>query len=149
VGSHAAKRNKTQRGLAYLAIAGGALALSIGGVFATNSITINTNNAIEFGQGIATTGSCDAALSATISQTYNVDTDIFEASQIVISGVDDSGCAGKNVHVSLIGDEATVCGVDGTNDNVFAIASTMTSLTLNIAAGCDAATINKVAITTS
>jgi hypothetical protein len=153
VGSHAAKKNKTQRGLAYLTIAGGALALSIGGVFAANSITVNSGNAIEFGQGLASTSSCEDALTADIVQAYNVGSDIFVASTITISEIN-SACVGKNLHVSLIGDEGAVCNVDGTHDSgtnqdVFLIATGQTERTVTIEANCDASTVNKVAITTS
>ena len=154
MGEHAATKNKTKRGFAYLAIAGGALALSIGGVFAANSITVNSGSTIEFGQGLASTSTCDAALTASISQTYNVGAAKFYASTVTISGVDDSGCVGKNVHVSLIGASAAVCSIDGThttgtNKDVFTIATGDTSLTVTIPAACDASTISKVAITTS
>ena len=154
MGAHAATKSKTQRGFAYLAIAGGALALSIGGVFAANSITVNSGSAIEFGQGLASTSSCDAALTATVAQAYNVGADKFYASTITIGGVDDTGCVGKNVHVSLIGTSAAVCSIDGThtsgtNKDVFVIASGDTSLTVTIPSACDASTIKKVAITTS
>lgn len=154
MGAHAATKSNTKRGFAYLAIAGGALAMSIGGVFAANSITVNSGSTIEFGQGLAATGSCDAALTATVAQAYNVGADKFYASTITVAGVDDTGCVGKNVHVSLIGTSAVVCSVDGThstgtNKDMFTIASGDTSLTVTIPASCDASTIKKVAITTS
>ena len=154
MGEHAAPKNKTKRGFAYLAVAGGALALSIGGVFAANSITVNAGGAIEFGQGLAATSSCDAALTAAISQAYNVSAGKFYASTVTISGVDDTGCLGKNVHVSLIGASATVCSIDGTHTtgaskDSFTIAAGDTTLTVTIPTACDASTISKVAITTS
>lgn len=154
MGAHAATKSKTKRGFAYLAIAGGALAMSIGGVFAANSITVNSGSAIEFGQGLASTSSCDAAITATLAQAYDVSADKFYASTVTISGVSDTGCVGKNVHVSLIGTSAAVCSIDGThttgtNKDVFLIASGDTSLTVTIPAACDASTVKKVAITTS
>lgn len=154
MGTHAAKANKTKRGFAYLAIAGGALALSVGGVFAANSITVNSGSAIEFGQGLASTGSCDAALTATLDQAYNAGADKFYASTVKVTGVDDSGCVGKTVHVSLYGTSAVVCSVDGTttsgtNKDAFTIASGDTSLTVTIPSSCDASTVKKVVITTS
>lgn len=154
MGAHAATKNRTRRGLAYLAIAGGALSISIGGVFAANSITINSGSAIEFGQGLASTSSCDAALTASIAQAYDATDDAFYASTITIGGVDDSGCDGKTVHVSLYGDSAVVCDVDGTHDtgsniDQFTIASGDTELEVTIPASCDASTVKKVVITTS
>ena len=44
-----------------------ALATSIGGVFAANSITIND---VEFGQGVASASSCVASLTTSINQSY-------------------------------------------------------------------------------
>ena len=154
MGTHAAKANKTKRGVAYLAIAGGALALSVGGVFAANSITVNDGGSIEFGQGLASTSSCDAALTATVDQAYDVSADAFYASTVKVTGVDDSGCTGKTVHVSLYGTSAVVCNVDGTttsgtNQDAFVIASGDTSLTVTLPAACDASTVKKVVITTS
>ena len=154
MGTHAATKNRTKRGLAYLAIAGGALSLSIGGVFAANSITINSGSAIEFGQGLAAVSSCDAALTATIDQAYDAAADVFYASTVTIGGVDDSGCEGKTVHVSLYGDSAVVCSVDGTHDSganqdAFLIAADDTTVAVTIPASCDASTVKKVVITTS
>lgn len=154
MGAHAAANKKTKRGFAYLLIAGGALAMSVGGVFAANSITVNSGAAIEFGQGLASTASCESALTATINQSYDVAADAFYASTVTIGDVDDSGCSGKTVHVSLYGDSAVVCDVDGThtsgtNKDAFVIAANDTSLTVTIPASCDASTVKKVVITTS
>jgi hypothetical protein len=154
VGAHAATKNKTKRGFAYLAVAGGALAMTIGGVFAANSITVNSGAAIEFGQGLASTSSCETTLTATVAQAYNVSADKFYASTVTISNVDDTACDGKTIHVSLIGTSAVVCSVDGThttgtNKDAFTIASGDTSLTVTIPSACDASTVKKVAITTS
>lgn len=161
MGSHAAQKTKTQRGLAYLTIAGGALALSIGGVFAANSITVNSGSAIEFGQGLASTSTCDAGLTAAITQAYDTTDSKFYVSTVVISGIKDFSCAGKNIHVSLIGSSGAICSVDGThtsgaNQDSFLIADGATtgtdqdiSKTVTVAASCDASTVSKVAITTS
>ena len=161
MGAHVAKKNKTKRGLAYLAIAGGALAMSVGGVFAANSITVNSGSAIEFGQGLASTSTCDAALTAAINQAYDASASKFFVSTIAISGIKDFACAGKNIHVSLVGSSGTICSVDGThtsgaNQDSFAITDGGTTgtddditKTVTVAASCDASTVVKVAITTS
>lgn len=154
MGAHVAATRKTKRGFAFLAIAGGALALSVGGVFAANSITVNSGSTIEFGQGLASTGSCDSALTASIDQSYNATDNKFYASTVNVTGVDDSGCTGKTVHVSLYGTSAAVCSVDGThtsgaNKDAFVIASGDTSLAVTIPASCDASTVKKIVITTS
>jgi hypothetical protein len=161
MGAHVAKKNKTKRGIAYLAIAGGALAMSIGGVFAANSITVNSGSAIEFGQGLASTSTCDADLNAAINQAYDTTDAAFYVSTIEISGIKDFSCDGKTIHVSLIGASGAICGVDGTdtsgtNQDAFLIADAGTTgtdddvtKTVTVAASCDAGDVQKVAITTS
>lgn len=161
MGAHVAKKNKTKRGFAYLAIAGGALAMSIGGVFAANSITVNSGSTIEFGQGLASTSTCDSGLTAAITQSYDSTDSKFYVGTVVISGIKDYDCAGKNIHVSLIGSSGTICSVDGThtsgtNQDSFLIADGGTTTTndditktVTVAASCDAGTVSKVAITTS
>ena len=161
MGAHASNKNTTKRGLAYLAIAGGALALSIGGVFATNSITVNSGSAIEFGQGLASTSTCDSGLTAALNQAYNVGDDKFYVSTIVISGIGDLNCDGRTIHVSLIGSSGAICNVDGThtsgtNQDAYLIADGGTTGTdediekiVTVEASCDASTVTKVAITTS
>ena len=140
---------KRQNRIAIFALIGvGALAASVGGVFATNSIEINSGGTIEFGQGLAATSSCETALDTTLSQAYDIAGDIFEATEVTVSGIA-ATCVGKTIHVSLIGDEDVVCNVDGTGSNALLIASGETSKTITIEAGCDASTVNKVAITTS
>ena len=103
MGAHASNKNTTKRGLAYLAIAGGALALSIGGVFAANSITINGGSEIEFGQGVAATSSCDIdGIDAAISQELPAGS----TTEFVVRSVDltniDAGCSGVDLVVSLL-----------------------------------------------
>jgi hypothetical protein len=161
MGAHAAANKKTKRGFAYLLIAGGALAMSVGGVFAANSITVNGGSNIEFGQGLASTSSCDSGLTAAINQAYDTSAGKFYVSTVVISGIKDFACDGKNVHVSLIGSSGTICSVDGThasgaNQDQFLIADGGTTgtdqdvtKTVTVAAACDAGTVTKVAITTS
>jgi len=152
---------KRKKGLIIGLIAAGAFAVSIGGVFAANSITINGGSNIEFGQGLASTSSCDAALTTTVNQEYNTSTSKFEATTVVVSGIKDFACKDKTLHVSLIGASGTVCSVDGThtsgaNQDSFTISDGGTTgtdddvtKTVTIASGCDATTITKVAITTS
>lgn len=153
-------QKKRKKGLVIGLIAAGALAVSIGGVFAANSITINNGSSIEFGQGLASTSTCDADLTTTINQAYDATDDKFYATTVEVSGIKDYDCTGKTLHVSLIGSGGTVCSVDGThtsgsNQDAFAITddgdSTNQDLTktVTISSGCEASTITKVAITTS
>lgn len=160
MGSHAAKDKKKSRAGAYLAVTAGTFALAIGGVFAANSITLNGGGTIEFGQGLVSTSTCDAGLTASINQTYNATSEIFEVSTVEISGIKDFACDGKNINVSLVDASGTVCSVDGThtsgpNQDSFLINEDSDSAddditkTVTVASGCDASTVLKVAITTS
>jgi hypothetical protein len=146
-----APKNKKNRVAIFALIGAGALAASVGGVFAANSIEINSGGAIEFGQGLATTDSCESALDATLSQSYDISAGIFEATEVTISGIDDTadGCLGKTIHVSLIGTSAVVCDVDGTGSNALTIAAGDDEKTITISDGCDASDVKKIAITTS
>lgn len=161
----ATPKKKKNKALLFGLVGVGLLATTVGGVFAANSITVNSGGTIEFGQGLASTGTCDADLTTEITQAYNATDDKFYADTIVVSGIKDFDCNGKTIHVSLIGDtgagQGVVCGVDGTdtaagNQDAFLIADGGTTgtndditETVNIAASCDATTITKVAITTS
>ena len=157
----ATPKKKKNKALLFALVGVGLLATTVGGVFAANSIAINTNNQIEFGQGLVETSTCDAALTTSITQAYDAAADKFYAETVVVSGIKDFACDGKNVNVSLVGASGTVCGVDGThtsapNQDSFAIVDAGTTgtdddltKTVTIAAACDATTITKVAITTS
>jgi hypothetical protein len=83
--SEPAKKNK--RNGALLLISGLALATSIGGVFAANSITINSNAAIQFGQGTAAVSSCEAALDASLTQVWDNTDSLFYVDDVVVSGI--------------------------------------------------------------
>ena len=157
----AAPKKKKNKALLFALVGAGLLATTVGGVFAANSITINSGGTIEFGQGLAATGTCDAALTTSITQEYDASANKFYAKTVVVSGIKDFACNGKNVNVSLVGASGTVCSVDGThtsgaNQDSFAIVDAGTTgtdddltKTVTIAAACDATTITKVAITTS
>lgn len=100
--SEPAKKNKKNGAL--LLISGIALATSIGGVFAANSITINGGASIEFGQGVASTTSCDADgnLTTSIEQTWNETDDVFRVSNVVIGGIDADACSNTTLRVALL-----------------------------------------------
>ena len=155
-----AEKKKRNKPLIFALIGAGALVASIGGVFATNSITINSGGTIEFGQGLSSTSTCDAALTTSINQAYNASTGIFDATEVVVSGIKDFACDGKTLHVSLVDGSGVVCGADGNNGSApnqdsFTIADDGDGIdqdvtkTVTIEANCDASSITKVAITTS
>jgi len=95
------EKKKNKKGAALLIIAGIGLTASVGGVFAANTITINSGAAIEFGQGLATTATCVENLSTSLSQAYDsAVTDEFKASDVAITG-DFTGCTGRTIKVDL------------------------------------------------
>jgi hypothetical protein len=97
--SEPAKKNKKNGAL--LLISGIALATSIGGVFASNTITINNGAAIQFGQGVAATNSCEDALTTSMAQVFNNDDDLFYVGEVTVAGIN-AGCVGKTLVVSLL-----------------------------------------------
>jgi hypothetical protein len=99
--SSATTKKKNKKNGAILLIAGIALTSSIGGVFAANSITINSGSAIEFGQGVAATTSCEAAITTSMTQSYVTGT-TFRVGNVVLSNVDGATCNGKDLKVTLV-----------------------------------------------
>jgi hypothetical protein len=98
--SEPAKKNKKNGAL--LLISGIALATSIGGVFAANSIEINGGDSIEFGQGTATVTSCEGvagALDTSITQAWTGTE--FEVGNVVVVGIS-ADCSGVTFQVSLL-----------------------------------------------
>jgi hypothetical protein len=97
--SEPAKKNKKNGAL--LLISGIALATSIGGVFAANTITINSNADIEFGQGTAAVSSCEAALDVSLTQAWNNTDSLFYVDDVVVSGIA-ADCNGLTLVVKLL-----------------------------------------------
>jgi hypothetical protein len=105
--SSATTKKKSKKNGAILLISGIALATSIGGVFAANTITLNGDAAIEFGQGTAAVSSCEAALDASITQVWDNSNLVFEVGDVVVDGIS-STCSGKTLKVSLLETDGTV-----------------------------------------
>jgi hypothetical protein len=160
---------KSKRSKKFLIISGVALVASVGAVFASNTITINSGT-IEFGAGVASTTACDSAITTALNQTYSSTNSKFELSSIVLSGIADT-CNGKTVKVVVVG-PAGNCGVDGattiatptlssnaatltSGDDGFTLsASAITTgqtatITIPVATGCDSSLVTKIAIATS
>ncbi len=103
------EKKKNKKGAALLIIAGIGLTASVGGVFAANSITINSGTAIQFGQGVAETNSCVTSLTTAITQAYVATspaptpaTTDFYVGTVAITG-DFSACAiGADLKVKLL-----------------------------------------------
>jgi hypothetical protein len=105
--SSATTKKKNKKNGAILLISGIALATSIGGVFAANSITLNSNNAIEFGQGAVGVTSCEAALDASITQFWHNTDSVFRVNTVEVDGIEAS-CDGKTLKVSLLESDGDV-----------------------------------------
>mgnify|MGYP006271673797 CR=1 FL=1 len=158
------KRNKS-----LLIVSGVALVASVGAVFASNTITINSGT-IEFGAGTASTTACDTSMSTALNQAYSSTNSKFELSSIVLSGIADT-CNGKTIHVVVVGPSDN-CGVDGSTTiatpTLSSNAATLTSgadgftlgassiasgqtgtITIPVAAGCDSTTVTKIALSTN
>ena len=98
--SSATTKKKNKKNGAILLIAGIALTSSIGGVFAANSITINSGDAIEFGQGVAATTSCTAALTTNVTQEFVTGT-TFRVKDVEVSNIN-SDCEDQGLRVALL-----------------------------------------------
>jgi len=142
--SSATTKKKSKKNGAILLISGIALATSIGGVFAANSITINGGDAIEFGQGAATTTSCEEGIDVAINQDLASTGTEFVVRNVVLSGIDAEACTGEGLEVSLVDSEAAVITSttfrDPATDITWTIAPELT---------VDAGTVDRVAITTT
>lgn len=167
-------KKKKKRGGALLMVSGLALVASLGGVFASNTITINSGT-VEFGAGTATTTACDTGLTAALNQAWDntagATGERFEATNVVISGIAPA-CNTKTIKITLVGASGAICGVDGattistaswssnavtltSGDDGFTVpadgvASGQTgTATLPVAADCASTSVLRIAIATS
>jgi hypothetical protein len=136
--SRPAKKNKKNGAL--LLISGIALATSIGGVFAANSITINSNADIEFGQGVVEATSCVSALTFTVTQEFVPETSAgagdayFKIDDLTATG-DFSDCAvGTELILTARKADGTAVGV-GAASTVEVVASASAADEVEAAAG--------------
>jgi hypothetical protein len=139
-GSSEPAKKKKKNG-ALLLISGIALATSIGGVFAANSITINGGAEIEFGQGVASTNSCDTALTTSMTQAYT--NNVFRVASVIVDGVNVAGCSNSTLRVSLL-------DVNGGSLDTFTIVDpqVVSSSTDRSSANVDAGSVKKITVTT-
>ena len=123
----APKRKKSSRG--FLALGLVAALFGISTAFASSTITINSNNSVSLGQGIATVAGCDGDISVTPNKgTAGLKLDngaapTFVLSNIVLDGVDthqagyttpsSQGCYGKDLQVQVF-KKAANAGVPAT-----------------------------------
>jgi hypothetical protein len=142
--SSATTKKKNKKNGAILLISGVALATSIGGVFAANnSIGINNGSAIEFGQGVAATNTCDIGLTTSITQTFDNATGGFFVDDVVVGGIDTDACSQTTLRVGLVNDAGTYI------DSYTVVRPTNAIETTNRAdQSIDAGEVKKVTVTT-
>ncbi len=92
-----AGRKKSRKSFLLIAVAA---ALGLGGTVLAANITINSNQAIEFGQGVAVTAPCDTDMTISPFSVYDESSNNFFLSYIEVSNVAQA-CEGKNLTVSV------------------------------------------------
>ena len=81
------RSNNNQRKPAAMIVAGVLVAMMGMSTTLAGTITIGTNNRIEFGQGLVTTAACDGSITITPSSSFNASTDTFTVTELTISNV--------------------------------------------------------------
>jgi hypothetical protein len=148
--SEPAKKNKKNGAL--LLISGIALATSIGGVFAANSITLNNEEAIEFGQGVGEVDVCSSTATTSITQTFD-ETANSGAGEFYVGSVtltipagNATACNGKEATVTLVVDDGAAVTTATVDAEVIASgAATFDFSASSIVAG----NVTDVAVTTA
>lgn len=97
---------KRRRGLIPALIAIAALTALVGSGFAA-SVTINSGNAIEFGQGKNSVSACDSAATASLASAYDSSDSRVEVSGLTITSLA-AACEGKYLRASLLDSSGTV-----------------------------------------
>jgi hypothetical protein len=106
--SSATTKKKNKKNGAILLIAGIALTSSIGGVFAANSITLNSGASVQFGQGVASTATCDTALNTNHTQSFSSTNNRFYVGNVTVDLIDSAACSATTMRVGLIKSDGTV-----------------------------------------
>ena len=159
-------------------IIAGLLIATIGPLVATTlaaSVSLNSGNNLEFGQGSQAAVACDSAITSAITEAWYQTTTIFRVATIVLSGLDTTACTGKSLKITLMGSGGTALTVGTSSATYITVALTNTSgaqangtlagnaaslslststdntLTVTLAAGInlDAATVYRIALETS
>jgi len=110
-------RSSNKSGLMPL-VSFGIAVLVLGGMSTTlaGTISLGSNNSVEFGQGIVTTAACDTTINVTPSTTFETGTSTFAVNQIVLSGIG-VGTGDTNttaVALGCIGKKFTIKAYDAT-----------------------------------
>lgn len=152
-------KKKSRKGI-YIGIGILALVPVIGSTFAA-SITLNSGDPIEFGQGQNAVVACDAdgvdimptsSYNATPSPTPSPSwAGQFTLGAFELSGVDDTNCAGKTFTINAYQSDGTQIDLDsGSGTSVQAtVSSGTTTYTVNISNSVDSTLLSKITVETS
>ena len=110
-------RSSNKSGLMPL-VSFGIAVLVLGGMSTTlaGTISLGTNNTVEFGQGIVTTAACDESINVIPSTSFDTSTSTFRVTQIQLTGIG-IGAADtttSSVAVGCIGKKFTLKAYDST-----------------------------------
>jgi len=110
-------RSSNKSGLMPL-VSFGIAVLVLGGMSTTlaGTISLGTNNTVEFGQGIVTTAACDESINVIPSTSFDTSTATFRVTQIQLTGIG-IGAADtttNSVAVGCIGKKFTIKAYDST-----------------------------------
>lgn len=162
-----APAKKKKKGGAILIISGVALATSLGGVFAANTISVNNGDSLEFGQGVAATNSCTDAINTALSQAYDATVSgEFKVTDLEIQAKSTAGvvrdfttCSGKTLNFSLLNASGSAVwsntlgvvasGATGNQVNTTATNFVYRGITGSGSASIPAGDVKKVTVTTS
>ena len=94
----AVSRGRGKKSFLLIAVAA---ALGLGGTVLASNITINNNETVEFGQGVATTEPCDRAIVVTPTSAYNGTAEVFYLQDVALTEIDEVECSGVTFTVSV------------------------------------------------
>ena len=106
------KKSNTRNLKIALGLAAVILVPTIGSTLA-GQIDINTDGAIEFGQGVLTTAACDGAIDI-LPQAALIG-DVFIATQIAVSDINTATCAGVTFTLKMLSDTDIAQPIGGSN----------------------------------
>ena len=93
------RSNNNQRKPAAMIVAGVLVAMMGMSTTLAGTITINTNGAVEFGQGLVTTAACDSSIDVTPTSAFDTATSTFSVSKLTLSKIG-SGCYDKYLKIT-------------------------------------------------
>ena len=126
-------------------IIAGFLIATVGPLVATTlaaSVTLNSGNSFEFGQGSNLTIACDTSITTSLAETWDNSNSYFKVGTITLSAINnavagagaatDSGCGNKLLKVSLL---------DSAGNPIIIGSSSTTSVTVSVPTGAPTCTL--------